>query len=684
MHANESSNNFINSSATFIHNTTILPVITGNFSICLPGPTTTQLTGSGIPASTNPWISSNPAVATVNSAGLVTSVSFGTTTIIYTNNLGETAAANVSVSTFPTINAPFGTSTCQGANLQLEGSLFPNAINPWESLNPATATVDNLGLVTGVSAGMATIRYRNLGGCTSTIAITIRPLLLPAISCGTVTSSSITFNWTAVPGALTYVRSYQLNGGPFMSAGSGSSSAYTLSGLTAGSTVDFYVAPSGPVGSCFQVGIVQCQTLPCAAASTPNSPIIDLITWPTCSLATGSVDISGLPTGNWTLNQFGTVVEAINGVGESITISQLVPGNYTFTVTNNLGCTSGPSVNVNIPLQPITPTPPVFVIVEPTCIIPTGSIIINDGQGNTYSFDGGPFTAVLIYDGLAAGSVHSISAKNAVGCISLGTFVTIPLISQPNAGIDGCISVTDTNPIAIDLFSLIGGEQSGGTWTRDAGTGGTFSGVSGTFIPTVGATTSTFEYSLPGIIPCLDAVSTATIFVNESSNGAAVSLFCEPLTVPENSRLIDWNNVGQTSFNYFYSINGGPTVSGNTIISNFQVFNVPNDASVSFTVQPIGNICYPSTTTNCGSLSASVFESETFTYYPNPFHDILNMKFAQSANNIQIFNLLGQQVFANDLNEKEIQINLSHLSSGTYLVKANALDSFKTFKIIKN
>ena len=41
------------------------PVITGNFSICLPGPTTTQLTASLPPAAvtpTTPWVSSNPAV----------------------------------------------------------------------------------------------------------------------------------------------------------------------------------------------------------------------------------------------------------------------------------------------------------------------------------------------------------------------------------------------------------------------------------------------------------------------------------------------------------------------------------------------------------------------------------------------------------------------------------------------
>ncbi|WP_281297601.1 Ig-like domain-containing protein [Flavobacterium limnophilum] len=63
-----------------------LPTITG-VSVLLSGQSAT-LIGSGTPASTNPWISSNPAIATVTSAGVVTGVSTGATTIIYTNSNG--------------------------------------------------------------------------------------------------------------------------------------------------------------------------------------------------------------------------------------------------------------------------------------------------------------------------------------------------------------------------------------------------------------------------------------------------------------------------------------------------------------------------------------------------------------------------------------------------------------------
>jgi valyl-tRNA synthetase len=65
--------------------------------------------------------------------------------------------------------------------------------------------------------------------------------------------------------------------------------------------------------------------------------------------------------------------------------------------------------------------------------------------------------------------------------------------NQPDAGTDGNTTVCESSVSSIDLFSLITGEDTGGTWSRLTGTGGTFSAAAGTFVPT-GATTSTFIY----------------------------------------------------------------------------------------------------------------------------------------------------------------------------------------------
>ena len=63
--------------------------------------------GSGTAASSSPWTSSNGAVATVNTNGLVTGVSAGTATITYTDNNGGTASQTVTVHALPTVSAGY-------------------------------------------------------------------------------------------------------------------------------------------------------------------------------------------------------------------------------------------------------------------------------------------------------------------------------------------------------------------------------------------------------------------------------------------------------------------------------------------------------------------------------------------------------------------------------------------------
>ena len=71
------------------------PVITG--TLLVAEGSTTQLTGSGTPAASSPWISGTTSVGTISSTGLVTGVTTGTTTITYTNSSGCLVTAVVTV-----------------------------------------------------------------------------------------------------------------------------------------------------------------------------------------------------------------------------------------------------------------------------------------------------------------------------------------------------------------------------------------------------------------------------------------------------------------------------------------------------------------------------------------------------------------------------------------------------------
>ena len=71
-----------------------------------------------------------------------------------------------------------------------------------------------------------------------------------------------------------------------------------------------------------------------------TAPIIGTITQPTCTLATGSVALSGLPaSGTWTV-MASPGNSITTGSGTTTTFSGLAVNTYTFTVTDNNGCTS--------------------------------------------------------------------------------------------------------------------------------------------------------------------------------------------------------------------------------------------------------------------------------------------------------------------------------------------------------
>ena len=90
---------FVSNSCTFSVSKSVtiaaLPTITGARQIKIGN--TLQLTGSGSPASSNPWVSSSTGVATVSATGLVTAVAAGTTTITYTATTGCSITETITV-----------------------------------------------------------------------------------------------------------------------------------------------------------------------------------------------------------------------------------------------------------------------------------------------------------------------------------------------------------------------------------------------------------------------------------------------------------------------------------------------------------------------------------------------------------------------------------------------------------
>jgi mannan endo-1,4-beta-mannosidase len=145
------------------------PTITGNATVCVGS--TTQLTGSATAATTAPWVSASPTIATVNSTGMVTGVAAGTSIITYTNSNGCTNTVQITVNPKPTITG--NATVCVGSTTQLTGSATAAATAPWVSATTTIATVSSTGMVTGVAAGTSIITYTNSNGCVISKTMTV-------------------------------------------------------------------------------------------------------------------------------------------------------------------------------------------------------------------------------------------------------------------------------------------------------------------------------------------------------------------------------------------------------------------------------------------------------------------------------------------------------------------------------
>lgn len=145
------------------------PIISGEQDLCLGG------TLSLSPSTGGTWTSSNPAIASITNSGVITGLTLGSVTFIFTDGSTgcSTESALIEIISLPTvINDPSDLiSLCEDETLQLE--LSSNIGGSWTSNNPSVATVTSGGLITGVSPGSATFTYTTPTGCTLNPPITL-------------------------------------------------------------------------------------------------------------------------------------------------------------------------------------------------------------------------------------------------------------------------------------------------------------------------------------------------------------------------------------------------------------------------------------------------------------------------------------------------------------------------------
>jgi hypothetical protein len=369
---------------------------------------------------------------------------------------------------------------------------------------------------------------------------------------------------------------------------------------------------------------------------------------PTCTTNSGQVTL--VPTGG--TSPFTYALN--NGTPQSsATFSNLAAGTYSYTITDNSGCSGTGSVTLS---QPASITATSTQSAQITCNGAQNASITASASGGqasyTYSIDGTTYQAGASFSGLGAGT-YSVYAKDANGCIGQ-TSITI---SQP--------AVLNLNavPTMISCFGSANGSisamGSGGTspyvYSID---GTTFSSQSVVNNLSAGSYTVTVK----DVNGCLQTFNTT---ITEPTQVGVSGVSTGTATATTNGTITLTGNGGLTP--YTYSINGTNYYSG-SLFSN---------------LAPGTYTCYVKDNNGCISTTTIIVEElvgleengiNVIQLYPNPNNGIFELSVEGLSGDklaCKLFNVQGQLVsdftldVVNGKATKTIEMS-KKLSAGVY------------------
>jgi hypothetical protein len=347
-------------------------------------------TGTGGTYSSTAGLSINPTTGTITpSASTASATPYVVTYTIAASGgcpaVTATTSVTITAQVVPTFTG-LPTSICSGTALAALPTTSTNGVTgTWTpALNNTTTTLYTFTPTAGLCAS------------TYLFTITVNPILAPNINCGTSTTSSVSFTWTAVGAASGYNVSYQIGANPVVNIGSiGNVLTYTVPALSGGDNVTITVTPTG-VG-CFASSNKSCT----ANACTPATATISYAT-PFCISTTTAQTVTLTGTGTFTGGTYSSTPAGliINATTGAITPSTSAANLYTVTYT--IAATGGcPAVTATASVTITSLLTPTFNNVAPICsggtlaALPTTSLngvtgtwspALNNTTTTTYTF----------------------------------------------------------------------------------------------------------------------------------------------------------------------------------------------------------------------------------------------------------------------------------------------------------
>jgi gliding motility-associated-like protein len=481
---------------------------------------------NGLPAS-GTWTINPGSIAGTGATTTLTNLSPGTYNFNVTSEPGCISVESASVVINPAPVAPtapiIGTITQPSSCISTTGSVVLNGlpatgiwiINPGAIAGTGTSTT-----ISNLNPGTYNFNVTSAAGCVSRasadVIIHVAPpaptapiagIITQPSSCSAPTGSVVlnglpaTGTWTLNPGGIT-----------------GTGTSTTITNLAPG-TYNFTIY-SDP--GCISHASADIVINPAPVA--PTAPIVGTVTQPSsCSAPTGSVVLNGLPAaGTWTINP-----GAISGTGTSITIRNLIPGTYNFSVTTAAGCISNASADVHINAAPPAPTAPIAgTITQPSsCGTPTGTVVLNGLPATgTWTINPGAITGTGISTTIAnlIPGTYNFNITSDAGCISLPS-TDIVIISPPGTPASPRIgAITQPSSCSAPTGSVVlNGLPATGTWTINPGS------IAGT------GTTTTITNLIPGtynftvtMASGCTSLASSTVVINTAS-GASTHITVE-------------------------------------------------------------------------------------------------------------------------------------------------------------
>lgn len=621
------------------------PAIGGNVPVCTGGTLTLTSTYDGdlfrIWSSSDEGIAVFDLLSSHKNSGSLVGVSAGTAIVTYKTGAADNSwscatYATVTINGTPEVITGPGT-VCVGSTITLNSATTGGT---WSSSNEYVATVgETSGIVTGISAGTATISYSN--GCgTTTKDITVN--VLPAAITGTL---------SVCVGGTTDLNNATA-GGTWISGTTEVATVNSSTGLVTG------VAPG--------TSIITYVLSGSGCSITAEVTVSTLSISGTLSLCQGaSTTLTGTPTsGSW-YSSVGTIA-GINTSTGVVTASNVNTGTTVISYVK-LGCITTVNLTVKTKATAIPAAPN-------TCIGST-TTFTNPTSGGTWTSGDASIATV----GISSGVVTGVAAGSAVisytvanGCVATRT---VSVASLTVTGGPVCVDAT-VNLVKTPFGSI------GGAWTSSntaIGTVHSSSGIVGGI--SAGSVNITFTTTVGSSFSC--------VYVHP----VTINALPEEITGPTSVCVASTITLSNATSGGTWSI---PTTHA-TINSSGVVTGVagPATATVSYTLSTgcrktkvitVNSGCGKGTFNNSGFDKEDAGQHYILTPNPTAGDITITQKHAENATvHITLMNYAGAVVYHDDLHfaDGSIHLNIPKAVPGRYLaVLVDGHGETTTFKFV--